>query len=465
MRYVSTRGRSPALGFADVLLSGPAPDGGLYVPERTPRLPRLPGPGPADASAGLYRDLAARVMAPFTAGAVTADQLAALVGEAYDAFDEPDVCKLTALDDDHHLLELFHGPTGAFKDVALQFVGRLFDHELGVRDRRAVIVGATSGDTGSAAMEAVRDRDRIDIVMLHPHGRTSEIQRRQMTTLDAPNVWAVAIDGTFDDCQDLVKAMFADEALRAEASLAAVNSINWARVMAQVVYYVWAWRRLGGERAPAFCVPTGNFGNVYAGHVARRMGLPVGRLLAASNANDIISRFVETGELAAEPVEATLSPSMDIQISSNLERLLYELFDGDGAATAELVTQFRRRGRAALDPDRHRRLRSALDGDRLSDPETLEAMRRVWESRGLLIDPHTAVGVGVAERRRRPGELVVTLATAHPAKFPDAVAAATGAAPEPPPALAGLADRPERCARLPNDLAAVTELVRSVSRR
>lgn len=463
MRYVSTRGRSPALGFADVLLSGPAPDGGLYVPERTPPLPPLPGP--ADASAGLYRDLAVQVMAPFTAGAVTADQLAVMVGEAYDAFDEPDVCKLTPLDDDHQLLELFHGPTGAFKDVALQLVGRLFDHELGVRDRRAVIVGATSGDTGSAAMEAVRDRDRIDIVMLHPHGRTSEIQRRQMTTLDAPNVWAVAVDGTFDDCQDLVKAMFADEALRAEANLAAVNSINWARVMAQVVYYVWAWSRLGGERAPAFCVPTGNFGNVYAGHVARRMGLPVGRLLAASNANDIISRFVETGELAAEPVEATLSPSMDIQISSNLERLLFELFDGDGDATAELVSQFRRRGRAALDPDRRLRLRSALDGDRLSDPETLEAMRRVWESHSVLIDPHTAVGVGVAERRRRPGELVVTLATAHPAKFPEAVAAATGVVPEPPPALAGLADRPERCARLPNDLAAVTELVRSVSRR
>lgn len=462
---MSTRGRSPALGFADVLLSGPAPDGGLYVPERTPPLPPLPLSGPADASAGLYRDLAVRVMAPFTAGAVTAGQLAAMVEEAYDAFDEPDVCKLTPLDDDHHLLELFHGPTGAFKDVALQLVGRLFDHELGVRDRRAVIVGATSGDTGSAAMEAVRDRDRIDIVMLHPHGRTSEIQRRQMTTLDAPNVWAVAVDGTFDDCQDLVKAMFADEALRAEANLAAVNSINWARVMAQVVYYVWAWRRLGGERAPAFCVPTGNFGNVYAGHVARSMGLPVGRLLAASNANDIISRFVKTGELAAQPVEATLSPSMDIQISSNLERLLFELFDGDGDATAELVSQFRRRGRAALDPDRRRHLRSALDGDRLSDPETLEAMRRVWESHSVLIDPHTAVGVGVAERRRRPGELMVTLATAHPAKFPDAVAAATGAAPEPPPALAGLADRPERCARLPNDLAAVTELVRSVSRR
>lgn len=462
LRYVSTRGQAPALGFADVLLSGPAPDGGLYVPERLPPLP--PGLRPGSAP-WPYRELAAAVMAPFAAGAAPADRLAAMVGEACDAFDEPDVCKLTPLDDDHCLLELFHGPTLAFKDVALQLVGRLFDHELGVRDRRAVIVGATSGDTGSAAMEAVRDRDRIDIVMLHPHGRVSEIQRRQMTTLDAPNVWAVAIDGTFDDCQDLVKAMFADEALRAEADLAAVNSINWARVMAQVVYYVWAWLRLGGERAPTFCVPTGNFGNVYAGHTARRMGLPVGRLLAASNRNDIISRFVATGELAARPVEATLSPSMDIQISSNLERLLYELLDGDGAATAGLVSEFRRRGRAGLDPDRHRRLRSAIDGDRLSDPETLETMRRVWESSGVLIDPHTAVGVGVAERRRRPGELMVTLATAHPAKFPDAVAAAIGAPPEPPPALAGLADRPERCVRLPNDLAAVADLVRSVSRR
>ena len=461
LRYVSTRGQAPALGFADVLLSGPAPDGGLYVPETLPPLPPLPDP----AGGPFYRELAAAVMTPFVASAVPADRLAAMVGGACDAFDEPDVCRLTALDDDHYLLELFHGPTLAFKDVALQLVGRLFDHELGVRDRRAVIVGATSGDTGSAAMEAVRDRDRIDIVMLHPHGRTSEIQRRQMTTLDAPNVWAVAIDGTFDDCQDLVKAMFADEALRAEADLAAVNSINWARVMAQVVYYVWAWLRLGAERTPTFCVPTGNFGNVYAGHVARRMGLPVGRLIAASNRNDIISRFIATGELAAQPVEATLSPSMDIQISSNLERLLYELLDGDGEATADLVSQFRRQGRAGLDPDRHRRLRSALDGDRLSDPETLEAMKRVWESSGVLVDPHTAVGVGVAERCRRPGELMVTLATAHPAKFPDAVTAAIGAAPEPPPALAGLADRPERCVRLPNNLAAVADLVRSVSRR
>lgn len=461
LRYVSTRGQAPALGFADVLLSGPAPDGGLYVPETLPPLPPWPDP----AGGPFYRELAAAVMTPFVAGAVPADQLAAMIGEACDAFDEPDVCRLTALDDDHHLLELFHGPTLAFKDVALQLVGRLFDHELGVRDRRAVIVGATSGDTGSAAMEAVRDRDRIDIVMLHPHGRTSEIQRRQMTALDAPNVWAVAIDGTFDDCQDLVKAMFADEALRAEADLAAVNSINWARVMAQVVYYVWAWLRLGAERAPTFCVPTGNFGNVYAGHVARSMGLPVGRLIAASNRNDIISRFIATGELAVQPVEATLSPSMDIQISSNLERLLYELLDGDGEATGELVSQFRRQGRAALDPDRHRRLRSALDGDRLSDPETLETMKRVWESSGVLVDPHTAVGVGVAERRRRPGELMVTLATAHPAKFPDAVTAAIGAAPEPPPALAGLADRPERCVRLPNNLAAVADLVRSVRRQ
>ncbi len=460
MRYVSTRssvGDRARLGFDDVLLGGLAGDGGLYVPEHVPKLPDCARPDS-------YAELAARIMGPYVGGTVDDDGLAELVADAYATFDHPEVCPLVALDDDHWLLELFHGPTFAFKDVALQVVARLFDHELERRDERAMIVAATSGDTGSAAMEAVAGRDRLDIVVLHPAGRTSEIQRRQMTTLEAPNVHAAAVDGTFDDCQDLVKAMFGDERFRTESRLAAVNSINWARVAAQIVYYVWAAQRLAGDRPVTFCVPTGNFGNVLAGHYARRMGLRIGRLLIASNTNDILSRLIETGELATHDVTPTLSPSMDIQISSNLERLLFELFDGDGAATAELLGQFRARGRARLTPQQHQRLAAEFFGDRLNDRETLEVMGRVRAEAQMFIDPHTAVGVGVAQRGRRPGELVVSLATAHPAKFPEAVARATGSPPPAPLALAAVADRAERCTSLPNDAEAVKDFVRSVRR-
>ena len=464
MRYMSTRsepGHGDRLAFDEVLLGGLAADGGLYIPEHVPKLPEAAGPEARDQS---YAELAARIMAPYVGGAVDDDELASLVADAYATFDHPDVCPLVAFDDDHWLLELFHGPTFAFKDIALQVVARLFDHELERRDDRAMIVAATSGDTGSAAMEAVAGRDRLDIVVLHPAGRTSEIQRRQMTTLDAPNVHAVAVDGTFDDCQDLVKAMFADEPFRTESKLAAVNSINWARVAAQIVYYVWAARRLAGDRPVTFCVPTGNFGNVLAGHYARRMGLPTERLLIASNTNDILSRLIETGELAAHDVVPTLSPSMDIQISSNLERLLSELFDGDGAATAALLAQFRAEGRAGLSTEQHERLRAEFAGDRLDDSETLDVMGRVHAESQMFIDPHTAVGVGVAERCRRPGELVVSLATAHAAKFPDAVLNATGCLPDPPPALAAVADLPERCTSLPNRIDTVEDFVRSVRR-
>ena len=464
MRYVSTRspvGDRARLSFDDVLLGGLAVDGGLYVPEHVPELPEDTLLGAGDLS---YAELAGRIMAPYVGGAVDDDDLGALVADAYAAFDHPEVCPLVEIADDHWLLELFHGPTFAFKDVALQVVARLFDHELERRDDRAMIVAATSGDTGSAAMEAVAGRDRLDIVVLHPAGRTSEIQRRQMTTLGASNAHAVAVDGTFDDCQDLVKAMFADEPFRTRSRLAAVNSINWARVAAQIVYYVWAVRRLNDTRPVTFCVPSGNFGNALAGHYARRMGLPVGRLLIASNTNDILSRLIETGELAAHDVTPTLSPSMDIQISSNLERLLFELLDGDGAATAALLGQFRSEGRARLSAQQHRRMRVGFAGDRLDDPETLEVMSRIHAESQMFIDPHTAVGIGVAERCRRPQELVVSLATAHPAKFPDAVARATGHAPEPPPALAAVADRPERCTSLPNRVDDVKDFVHSVRR-
>ncbi len=457
LSYVSSRGRAAPLTFPDVLLGGLAPDGGLYLPEVWPPL--------GDARPDTYAELAVEVMMPYVADTIDRDDFAAMVADAYAGFDHPDVCPLIELDDHHHLLELFHGPTLAFKDIALQLVGRLFDHELTRRDERVTIVGATSGDTGSAAMEAVRDRDRVDIVVLFPHGRTSEVQRRQMTTLDAPNVHAVAVEGTFDDCQDLVKAMFADEAFRERIRLSAVNSINWARVMAQIVYYVRAAQLLGRrDRPTTFCVPTGNFGNVFAGHVAARMGLPVERFLLASNRNDILTRLIETGELVAEEVVPTLSPSMDIQISSNLERLLVELLDGDGPATAELVARFRDSGRASLTPAQHERLVAEFTGARLDDDETLEVIRAVHAGHGMLVDPHTAVGIGVARRVRRPDETVVTLATAHPAKFPDAVETATGIRPPLPAKLAGLLDRPEHFAVLPNDLALVQEFVDGVGR-
>ncbi len=457
MRYASSRGLAAEIDFSDALLGGLATDGGLYLPTEWPSLP--------SGAAGSYPELAAAVMQPFVDGVIAADDFAAMVAEAYSTFSAPDVCPLIRLDDNHHLLELFHGPTLAFKDVALQLVGRLFDHELRRRDQRVTIVGATSGDTGSAAMEAVRGSERVDIVILFPAGRTSDVQRRQMTTLTDPNVHAVAVDGTFDDCQDLVKAMFADEPFRQRCNLSAVNSINWARVMAQIVYYVWAAQKLDRRNtATTYCVPTGNFGNVFAGHVARRMGLPVERFIVASNTNDILTRLIDTGEMVADDVVPTLSPSMDIQISSNLERLLVELLDGNGPATAELLAGFREHGRAALTPPQHERLIAEFSGTRLNDVETLAVMRDIHEKHGLLVDPHTAVGIGAAERLRRPDEMVVTLSTAHPAKFPDAVEQATGIRPMLPTHLAGIFEREERMESLPNNLAAIEDYVDAVRR-
>lgn len=457
MRYASSRGLADEIDFSDALLGGLATDGGLYLPTEWPSLP--------SAEPESYPELAAAVMQPFVDGVIDASDFAVMVADAYATFSAPEVCPLVQLDENHHLLELFHGPTLAFKDVALQLVGRLFEHELRRRDDRVTIVGATSGDTGSAAMEAMRGSESVDIVILFPAGRTSEVQRRQMTTLTDPNVHAVAVDGTFDDCQDLVKAMFADEPFRQRCRLSAVNSINWARVMGQIVYYVWAAQKLGRRNTPTtYCVPTGNFGNVFAGHVAHRMGLPVDRFIVASNTNDILTRLIDSGEMVANGVVPTLSPSMDIQISSNLERLLVELLDGNGPATAELLAGFRERGRASLTPQQHERLVAEFDGARLDDTETLAVMSGIYERHGLLIDPHTAVGIGATERLRRPDEMIVTLSTAHPAKFPDAVEQATGVRPELPPHLAGIFEREERVESLPNNLAAIEDYVDAARR-
>jgi threonine synthase len=371
---------------------------------------------------------------------------------------------------DDWLLELFHGPTLAFKDVALQLVGRLFDHVLGQRGEHVTIIGATSGDTGSAAIEAFRDRATADIFILHPQGRVSEVQRRQMTTVLAPNVFNIAIEGTFDDCQDLVKAMFNDHRFRDELNLSAVNSINWARVMAQTVYYVAAAVALGApDRAVSFAVPTGNFGNVYAGYAARAMGLPIERLIVGSNHNDILTRFFASGRMAIDAVQPSLSPSMDIQVSSNVERLLFDLYDRDGPALAQAMASFRRNGQLAVGEERWKAARAVFDGYRFDDDETLQAIAGLHRQTGELVDPHSAIGVAAAHSAEHAGERtaergvvpVVALATAHPAKFPDAVERATGHRPALPSHLADLLQRSERVEALPNDLRTVEGYVRS----
>jgi threonine synthase len=452
LRYLSTRGQAPALGFEEVLLAGLARDGGLYLPEAWPRF----SAAALRALRGLsYPELARRVMAPFLGGRIAEADFAAMVADSYAGFDHSAVVPLRQLAAEEWLLELFHGPTLAFKDLALQLVGRLFDHVLKQRGERVTIVGATSGDTGSAAIEACRGREAVDIFILHPEGRVSEVQRRQMTTVDAPNVWNIAIQGSFDDCQDLVKAMFNDQPFRDALRLSAVNSINWARIMAQIPYYVWAAVALGApEREIAFAVPTGNFGNVYAGYAARAIGLPVAQLVVGSNRNDILARFFASGAMEIRGVEPSLSPSMDIQVSSNFERLLYDLLGRDGARVAAAMRGFRETGRLATEPGAWRELGRLFAGHRLDDEATLAAIRAIHRETGELLDPHSAIGVAAGRAARRdPAVPLVALATAHPAKFPDAVAAATGIRPALPPRLASLREKPERLARLPARLA------------
>ena len=463
MRYISTRhgsqGDPAPLGFEDIMLAGLARDGGLYLPAEWPRFSTAEITKLKDLS---YGELAFRIMQPFVGDAFDEATFRRLIGEAYASFETPEVAPLKALGDSGlHLLELFHGPTLAFKDVALQLLGRMLDHTLRARGQRATIVGATSGDTGSAAIEAVRDRKTIDIFMLHPRGRISEVQRRQMTTVLAPNVHNIAIAGTFDDCQDLAKACFNDLAFRDRHALTAVNSINFARVMAQIVYYFWAALKLGApERPVAFTVPTGNFGNVYAGYAAQRMGLPVHHFVVAANTNDILARFFDTGAMTTTEVVPTYSPSMDIQISSNFERLLFDLYDRNGKALAEAMAEFRRSGTLKVGANTLADVRALFDAGRLDDEGTLAAIADCRRRFGETIDPHTAVGYAVAQQHRRdPKVPMVVLATAHPAKFPDAVAKATGERPRLPDRLGDLMDRAERVDGLPNDIAALKTLI------
>lgn len=445
MMYVSTRGKAPKVDFRGALLAGLASDGGLYVPEALPRF------SPADiaAMAGLtYQQLAFTLLQPFVGESFSDAQLSACIDKAYAGFRHEAIAPLVQLAPDHFLLELFHGPTLAFKDFALQLLGHLMDEALKDSQDRAIVLGATSGDTGSAAIAGCRGRRNLDIVILYPKGRTSEVQRRQMTTTGEANVHAMEVGGTFDDCQDLVKALFADAELRSQRNLLAVNSINWVRVLAQVVYYFYAALRF--KQPVNFCVPTGNFGDIFAGYVARCMGLPMGKLIIATNKNDILTRAVKTGEYKITGVDATLSPSMDIQIASNFERLLFDLYGRDGARLSQLIADFRETGLLTLSPAAHADFTVMFDAHAVDDAGTLAAIERTHQHTGYVLDPHTAVGVASAEAVAADG-ITVTLATAHPAKFPEAVVKSTGQNPALPPHMADLYSKPETVKPLRND--------------
>ncbi|WP_294392051.1 threonine synthase [uncultured Sphingomonas sp.] len=455
MHYVSTRGAASALDFTGVTLAGLASDGGLYVPETWPAFTREQIAGLAGLS---YVDTAVEVLAPFVGDALSRAELRGLCDRAYGRFAHQAVTPLLQLDQQHWMLELFHGPTLAFKDVALQLLGLLFEQFLSQRDTHLTVVGATSGDTGSAAIDALAGRAKVDLFMLHPLGRVSEVQRRQMTTVIAPNIHNVALDGgSFDDAQAMVKALFADRDFAGRFTLSAVNSINWARLAAQIVYYFYAAVRLGApERPVAFSVPTGNFGDVFAGYAAARMGLPIARLIVATNVNDILHRALSEGDYSVGTVTPTAAPSMDIQISSNFERLLFDLHGRDGGALAGAMRGFDSARSLALTPAMRAEAAGLFASCRVDGEHMERAMRETWEGSAMLIDPHTAIGLAAAQAAELPRDVpVVTLATAHPAKFPDAVARATGETPALPARAGDLFEREERYDVLPNDLAAV----------
>jgi threonine synthase len=463
VRYVSTRGEAPPLGFVEAMLAGLARDGGLYVPVAWPR---LDPPAIASFAGRPYAEVAVEVIRPFVGDAIAEPDLARMAREAYGNFRHPAVAPLVQFGVSDFVLELFHGPTLAFKDLAMQLLSRLMDHALEARGERTTIVVATSGDTGGAAIEAFRGRARTDVFVLFPQGRISDVQRRMMTTVEDDNVHALAIDGTFDDCQAVVKGMFNHHAFRDQARLSGVNSINWARIVAQVVYYFTAAVALGSpDRKVAFTVPTGNFGDVYAGFVALRMGLPIDRLLVATNVNDILARTVATGAYEPREVVATSSPSMDIQVASNFERLLFDAYGRDGCAVRNLMASLAQSQRFVLSARALSEVRAVFSADRADEDETAATMRTLLRETGRFIDPHTAVGVAVAEKETRdPSVPMVVLGTAHAAKFPDAVEAACGVRPPLPEWLADLSERPERVATLPADQVAVERHILSVSR-
>jgi len=461
MKYISTRGPGTPQSFTDVLLAGMAPDGGLYVPDQWPEFDhKLIGH-----LQGLsYAEVAMQIIRPFVAGAIDDKVLHELITQTYsnENFDHSAIAPLTQVGPNAWILELFHGPTLSFKDYALQLLGRLFDHVLEKKGERITIVGATSGDTGSAAIEACKGCKNIDIFILHPQGRTSEVQRRQMTTVAAPNVHNIALEGTFDDCQHIVKSLFADIQLRKELNLSAVNSINWARIMAQTVYYFAAALSLGAPVRPvSFTVPTGNFGNIYAASSARRMGLPVHKLVMATNRNDILTRFFETGEMKIDKVMPSISPSMDIQVSSNFERYMCELMDHDHESLSKLMGSFAKNKKFSMSDELMQKARRDFIARRCSDLDTMAMMKSCYEETGILIDPHTAVAMHGAMQTMAedPGVPMIILACAHPAKFPQAVSEAVGIRPPTMPRLAEVMQKPEYCTVIPNDLKQVKAFV------
>jgi len=456
MRYISTRGTAPLLSFEEAMLTGLARDGGLYVPQEVPTLNYAQIAAMAGKS---YEEVAFDVMRPFIGDTFTDTEFKGLIQQAYAGFGHAARAPLVQLDSNHYLLELFHGPTLAFKDFAMQLIGQMFQAALTRSGDRVTIVGATSGDTGSAAIEAFRGLKAVDVFIMYPHGRVSEGQRRQMTTPVEDNVHALAVDGDFDDCQAAVKDMFNDFAFREEVKLAGVNSINWGRVLAQVVYYFTAAVSLGApHRAVSFTVPTGNFGDIFAGYIAKKMGLPIADLVVATNRNDILHRTLETGAYTKEGVEPTISPSMDIQVSSNFERALFDAYGRDGAAVAGQMDDLKAGG-FQISQGAYEMLQDTFISGRASEDETRAAIQKYQQQHGELLCPHTAVGVHVAEAHLGTTPMV-TLATAHPAKFPDAVKAASGITAPLPPRMADLYDRPERMTRVANNLADLQAVIR-----
>ncbi len=461
MQFVSTRGQAPVLGFSDAVLAGLASDGGLYVPQTWPQV----SPAEIAGFAGKpYADVAYAIISRFTGGEIAPARLKAIIDEAYAVFRHPSVTPLLEIEPNHFVLELFHGPTLAFKDVAMQFLSRVMDHILAERGLKATIVGATSGDTGSAAIEAFRGRDTTDIFILHPQGRTSAVQRLQMTTVLDANVHNIALDGTFDDCQNIVKAMFNNHRFRDRVRLSGVNSINWGRIVAQIVYYFTAAVSLGSpHRKVSFTVPTGNFGDIFAGYCAKAMGLPIDRLIIATNANDILRRTMDTGRYEMDGVAPTISPSMDIQISSNFERLLFEGAGRDASAVVRMMDGLKQSGGFALPDNALAAIRRDFAAGTTGEAETRATIATTLKASGYLLDPHTAVGVHVA-RAHLGAVPMVTLATAHPAKFPDAVKDASGVQPALPAWLADLHSREERLSVLANDQNAVEDFISARTR-
>jgi threonine synthase len=463
MRYISTRGQAPELGFEAVLLTGLANDGGLYVPARLPVF----SAEEIASWAGLgYAELAQKVILPFVEEDISADELKTMVNATYDCFKHPSVAPLVQLGHNEWVMELFHGPTLSFKDFALQLLGRLVDHILAKRDQHLVIMGATSGDTGSAAIEGCRHSQRVKLFILHPHDRVSEVQRRQMTTLLGDNIHNIAVRGNFDDCQRMVKQSFADQSFLMGSQLGAVNSINWARIMAQIVYYFYAGVALGSPHRPvSFSVPTGNFGDIYAGYLACQMGLPVTQLVIATNANDILHRCISSNRYAKQALVKTYSPSMDIMVSSNFERLLFDLYDRDGAALSQCMTRLSKDKVHALDTQRWQRARQLFDSCRVSDVETCDMIKEVAQKYCYLLDPHSAIGVKAARQCRRNTHIpMITIATAHPVKFPTAVVKAGCQQPTLPDHMADLFEQPESYQIFDNDLAAVQSYMTTIIR-